>query len=160
MKMLESLKSKNRTLLEMHIGIFFFGLLCQVVGAFFAEDQWYYAKSLWFGVIFALVASMHMYRTLDRALWYGEDASKLVSRGYMFRYGAAIIIFAIIGFTGVMNVLVVFLGYMSLKVTAYLQPITHKLCNKIFNETDPEPEALAEEEVSDAEEISQKDNNV
>ena len=146
MKMLESLKSKNRTLLEMHIGIFFFGLLCQVVGAFFAEDQWYYAKSLWFGVIFALVASMHMYRTLDRALWYGEDASKLVSRGYMFRYGAAIIIFAIIGFTGVMNVLVVFLGYMSLKVTAYLQPITHKLCNKLFHETDPVPQAMPEEE--------------
>jgi len=160
MKMLEVLKSKNRTLLEMHIGILFFGLLCQALGAFFVEDQWFYAKSLWFGILFALVASVHMYKTLDRALWYGEDAQSQVSRGYMFRYAAAIVIFAVIGFTGVMNVLVVFLGYMSLKVTAYLQPITHKLCNKIFNETDPEPEALAEEEVSNAEEIPQKDNNV
>lgn len=160
MMILERLKGKNRTLLEMHIGILFFGLLCQMVGVFIVEDQWYFSKSLWFGIIFALVASMHMYRTLDRALWYGENATKLVSRGYMFRYAAAIIIFAVIGVTGVMNVLVVFLGYMSLKVTAYLQPITHKLCNKIFNETDPEPEALAEEQISNAEDISQNDNNV
>lgn len=160
MKIWTSLKSRNRTLLEMHMGILFFGICCQVVGAFIAEDQWYFAKSLWFGIIFALVASVHMYRTLDRALWYGEEAQKLVARGYMFRYAAAIVIFAVIGVTGVMNVLVVFLGYMSLKVTAYLQPITHKLCNKIFHETDPEPEPLVEEEVSQAESTPQQNNNV
>ena len=157
---LERLKSKNRILLEMQIGILFFGVLCHVVGALIVDDQWYYAKSLWFGIVFALVACMHMYKTLDRALWYGADAQKLVARGYMFRYGAAVIIFAIIGFTGVLDVLVVFLGYMSLKVTAYLQPITHKLCNKIFHETDPEPEPLAEEEVSQADIAPQKDMNV
>lgn len=155
MKIMENLKSKNRTLLEMHIGMFAFGLLCQIVGAFFVEDQWYYAKSLWFGILFAYVASMHMYRTLDRALWYGDAASKLVTRGYVFRYAAALVIFAIIGVTEVLSVLVVFLGYMSLKVTAYLRPITHKLCNKVLRETDPIPEALEEDLVSKAEEVPQ-----
>ena len=51
----------------------------------------------------------------------------------------------IIAVTDVMNPLIVFMGYMSLKVTAYLQPITHKLYNKLFHETDPEPQALPEE---------------
>ena len=37
---------------------------------------------------------------------------------------------------------------MSLKVTAYIQPFTHKLCNMLFHETDPVPEALPEEDVS------------
>lgn len=159
MKIVESLRNRNRTLLEMHIGILFFGLLCQLVGMFLAEDKWYFTKSLWFGILFAVVASVHMYKTLDRALWYGEDAQKLVSRGYIFRYAAAIIIFAVIGVTGVMDILIVFLGYMSLKVTAYLQPFTHKLCNLFFQETDPEPEAMAEEEVSPAEGNLPKDNN-
>ena len=54
--------------------------------------------------------------------------------------------------TNVMNPLVVFLGYMSLKGTAYLQPFTHKLCNKIFHETDPVPEALPEEDGAESEE--------
>lgn len=160
MKILEKLKNQNRTLLEMQIGILFFGLLCQVVGAFFAKDQVFYAKSLWFGILFAIVSCMHMYKNLDKALWYGDDARKLVARGYMFRYAAAIVIFAIIGITGALDVLIVFLGYMSLKVTAYLQPITHKLCNKIFCETDPEPEPMAEEEVSQAESTPQQDINV
>ena len=145
MGIIENLKKRNRTLLEMHIGILFFGVLCQIVGVFFAQDLWYYAKSLWFGIFFAIVASIHMYKTLDRALWYGDDASKLVVRGYMFRYLMVIVILAVIAITEVMNPLIVFLGYMSLKVTAYLQPITHKLCNKIFHETDPIPEALGED---------------
>ena len=145
MGIIENLKKKNRTLLEMHVGILIFGLVCQVVGAFLVKEQWYYAKSLWFGILFAIVASVHMYKTLDRALWYGEDASKLVVRGYLFRYLMVVVILAVIAVTKVMDPLVVFLGYMSLKVTAYLQPITHKLCNKVFNETDPIPEPLEED---------------
>lgn len=158
MKIVEKLRSKNRTLLEMQIGILFFGLVCQIVGIFLAKDVWYFTKSLWFGVLFAFVACMHMYRTLDNALWYGDDASKLVTRGYIFRYVAAIVIFAVIGFTGVLDVLIVFLGYMSLKVTAYLQPITHKFSNKLFHETDPEPEPMAGE-VSQTDESPAKDYN-
>ena len=53
--------------------------------------------------------------------------------------------------TETLNPLVVFLGYMSLKVTALIQPFTHKLCNKIFHETDPEPQPMPEEEVKEAE---------
>lgn len=148
MGIIEHLKKKNRILLEMYTGIIFFGLVCQAVGAFLAEDAWYYAKSLWFGVLFAGVAALHMYRNLNNALWYGDDASKLVMRGYMFRYLMVIVILVIVAVTEVMNPLIVFLGYMSLKVTAYLQPLTHKLWNKIFHETDPVPESLEEEEGS------------
>lgn len=147
MGIVENLKMKNRTLLEMHIGMIFFGVVCQVAGVFFAPDLWDYSKALWFGIFFAYVASVHMYKTLDRALWYGDDASKLVVRGYLFRYLMVIVVLTVVAITGAMNPLIVFLGYMSLKVTAYLQPITHKVCNKIFHETDPIPEAL-EEEVS------------
>ena len=55
-------------------------------------------------------------------------------------------VLVVIAVTGVMEPLVFFLGYMSLKVTAYLQPITHKLCNKLFHEVDPEP--VPEEELA------------
>lgn len=147
-RVIEFLKKKNRILLEMHIGILAFGVLCQIMGAFLAKDQGYYARSLWFGIAFAICASIHMYRNLDRALWYGADASKLVMRGYLFRYAMVLIVMVIICVTEVMNPLVVFLGYMSLKVTAYMQPITHKFCNKLFHETDPIPEPLEEESVS------------
>ncbi|MBP5282899.1 MAG: hypothetical protein J6Z22_10425, partial [Lachnospiraceae bacterium] len=50
------------------------------------------------------------------------------------------------------NPLFIFLGYMTLKFTAYLQPMTHKLCNKVFHETDPVE--LSEEELAALEQES------
>lgn len=148
MKIVENLKKRNRTLLEMHVGMFFFGLVCQTAGVFFVQDQTEFALSLWFGIAFAFAGSIHMCRTLDRALLCGENAQGIVLRGYLFRYfvfGAVLVIAAL---TPALNPLVMFLGYMSLKVTAYLQPLTHKLCNRLFHETDPVPEPLVEEPLS------------
>ncbi len=146
-KIIETLKKVNRTLLEMQVGMLFFGIVCQVAGVFFVKEQGYYAASLWFGIAFAFAASIHMYKNLDRALYYGADAPKLVTRGYVFRYVVFAVALVLVALTEVMNPIVFFLGYMSLKVTAYLQPITHKLCNKLFHETDPVPEPLPEEPV-------------
>lgn len=153
MKIVEKLKQRNRTLLEMQIGIVFFGLVCQIAGVLFAGNQAAYAVSLWFGVAFAFAASVHMYRTLEKALWLGKDAPAVVTRGYIFRYAMVAVVAITLCMTEVMNPLVFFLGYMSLKVTAYIQPITHKLCNKLFHETDPIPEPLQEELISQGEEV-------
>ena len=147
MTIIDRLKSKNRTLLEMYAGIVFWGIVCQAVGIFFVSNQGLYARSLWFGILFALVNTIHMYRSLDRALDFDEKtASKMIYRSYLFRYVSVALVLLMVMITEVMNPLVVFLGYMGLKVTAYLQPITHKLCNKLFHETDPVPQAMPEEE--------------
>lgn len=138
----------------MHTGMLAYGMVCQAVGIFFARDQMRYASSLWFGVMFAVTASVHMARTLDRALADSASASKIITRGYVFRYLAIIVILAVISVTDVMDTLIVFLGYMSLKITAYLQPFTHKLYNKLFHETDPVPRALPDEEEREPEEAS------
>lgn len=131
----------------MHIGIVFWEICCQIGGALFAENQGCYAGSLWFGAAFAFAACIHMYRTLERAMASGTDAPRLVTRGYLFRYGMIAFVLILVSLTEILNPLIVFLGYMSLKVTAYIQPFTHKLCNMLFHETDPVPEAMPEEDV-------------
>lgn len=146
MQIIETLKKKNRTLLEMFAGILFWGFVCELAGMIFVHDRIYYTVSLWFGILLALISTVHMYRSLDRALDYGEaDAGKLIFRAYIIRYVLFAAILCITMVTEIMNPLVVFLAYMGLKVTALLQPITHKLCNKVFHETDPIPEPLPEE---------------
>lgn len=145
-RMIEILKKRNRTLLEMHMGMLFFGICCQIAGMPLVEKKADYTLGLWFGIAFAFAASIHMYRTIERAVVSGADASKVAMKGYLFRYGMIALVLIVISVTRVMNPLAVFLGYMSLKVTAYMQPLTHKLCNKLFRETDPVPEALPEEE--------------
>lgn len=138
----------------MHTGMLLYGIVCQLVGAFFAEEQFRYASSLWFGVLFAVISSIHMARTLDKALPSGEAAAKIITRGYVFRYLVVIMVLAVVSVTNVMNTLIVFLGYMSLKITAYLQPFTHKFYNMLFHETDPVPTALPDEETREPEEAS------
>lgn len=143
--MIKLLKKTDRTLLEMYTGMLLFGIVCQISGIFLVKDRLRYTASLWFGVLFAAVACVHMAKTLDRALPDSDRARGIIARGYAFRYIMVIVIFLIISVTEVLDTLIVFLGYMSLKVTAYLQPFTHKFYNWLFHETDPVPEALPEE---------------
>ena len=146
-RILEIVKKKNRTLLEMYVGMVFIGIVCQIAGALIVKEQLRFAASLWFGILMAAVSAYHLYRTLDRGLDYDEKtATKVIFRGYLIRYTAVALILALIMVTGILNPIIVFMAYMSLKVTALIQPITHKLCNKLFHETDPIPQALPEEE--------------
>lgn len=146
MKIIEAIKRTDRTLLEMHIGQLFFGLVCQLFGLFFVHRQGSYAAGLWFGIACSMVAAVHMARTLDRALLMGDAAAKVITRGYIFRYLMFIVFLIVVSVTGIMHPLTVFLGYMSLKVTAYIQPFTHKFLNRLLHETDPVPEPMAAQE--------------
>ena len=85
--MINTLKKINRTVLEMDLGILLLGVSAQIIGAFIAKDEAMYAKSLWFGVLLALVSTYHMYRSLDRALDQPEKtATKMIIRAYVLRY--------------------------------------------------------------------------
>lgn len=137
---MKHLKKINRTLLEMWTGIILLGIVLWLAGTIFFGGRLFYAKSLWFGIILAIVSTIHMYRTLDRGLELdGKRAQKAIFNGYLIRYVFIVIIFGIIMITEVMNPLVVFMAYMTLKVTALMQPITHKFYNRLFHEEDPVP---------------------
>lgn len=145
--MIEKVKQINRALVELWIGILFTGLVFQLVGMWFAVDKLLYTVALWIGIVLALITVIHMYRTLDRALDLGAGAQKTVTVANMIRYAVVVIVFLIVLMTKVLNPLITFWGIMSLKVAAYLQPFTHKLCNKVFHEVDPIPKPLPEEEI-------------
>lgn len=144
--MINRLREMNRALLELDLGILFCGAVCQLVGMWFAGHRGMYGAALWLGILLALLGTWHMYRTLDRALDLGDGAAKVMVTAGLLRYGVLCIILGIIMLTDVLNPLIVFLGYMMMKVAAYIQPFTHKLCNMFFHETDPVPEPMPDEE--------------
>lgn len=146
--MINRLREMNRALLELDLGILFCGIVCQLAGMWFAASTGLYAAALWLGILLALLGTWHMYRTLDRALDRGDGAAKAVVAGGLLRYAVLCIILGVIMLTDVINPLIVFLGYMMMKVAAYIQPFTHKLCNMFFHETDPVPESMPEEEAA------------
>lgn len=128
--MKEKIKA-NQTLAELVIGILCFGAVCQIVGIFFTHDQLAYAVSLWIGIIAAAGMAVHMNHTIRKALAYDEGTAEKVTRtSYFLRYGCVMVLLGVVAVTGVMNLIVTFLGIMGLKIGAYLQPFTHKLLQR------------------------------
>jgi len=125
----------NRTLLELLAGILFWGVVCQAVGVWMVKDKPGYSIGLWIGVLLALLAGTHMWWALDRFLGYAGDAAvKMITKNNITRYVAIVVVMALVMVSGCANPLSAFLGLMGLKVAAYLQPFTHKICAKFYHE--------------------------
>ena len=144
--MLEKVKALNRALLELVLGILFLGAIIQIVGVFVAEEALKFSIAMWLGVAAAVASAVHMYISLDRALSMGAGAYGVATKASMLRYFGWAILLGIVMVTKLLNPIHTFIGLLTLKVAAYLQPFTHKFCNFIFQETDPVPQAMPEEE--------------
>ncbi len=143
--MTELLKKFNRTLLELWSGMIVLTIVCEIFVLVFSKNAAIHSLSLWTGLVMAILSSWHMYCSLDRALDFPEGAAKKkITFAYVIRYTVVVIVFAVICITKFLNPLLAFLGYMTLKAGALLQPQTHKIYNRIFHETDPVP--MTEEE--------------
>ena len=126
----------NETLLEMWIGCFLFGVVCQVSIVWFLKDKAGYSIGLWLGILAAALTVLHLSISLDRALDLGEGGAKkhMVIQN-LVRYFVLIFFLALLMITDFANPLAAFLGLMGVKAGAYLQPFIHIVIGKIRNKT-------------------------
>ncbi len=122
----------NETLKELLAGIGAAGVLFQAAGVWLVKDRLSYSLGLWIGILLAGFLAWHMWRSIDTALDLGEaGAQKLVRRHSAVRYGLIVFVLAVLMLSRAANPLSAFLGIMTLKVAAYLQPFTHKVILKL-----------------------------
>lgn len=146
MPMTERLKKMDRAILELISGILVFTVFCQLAGLFLPFDGRLFALGLWSGGLMACILAIHMWKALNKAFLCDEKtAVKIMSGGYLIRYVLTAAYLVFLFYTGVGYVLAGFLGVMSLKAGAYLQPLIHKYYNWLFHETDPIPQPLEEQ---------------
>ena len=125
----------DRTLLELSVGSMLWGILCQLTIMWFVKDKAGYSLGLWLGVLLAVAAGIHMWWSLDRSLDFMQDtAVKMVTKHNMIRYLVIVVVMGLIMISDFANPLSAFLGLMGLKVSAYIQPFTHKICEKFYKE--------------------------
>lgn len=124
----------NRTLFELETGIIIFGIVCQLVILPFGE-RIQYSAGLWIGILTALIAAWHMWRSLDRGLELSEKgAVSYLSRQNILRYVIIVLILIVTASAKIGNPLTAFLGIMGLKVSAYMQPLTKKISKLLYGE--------------------------
>lgn len=127
----KKLLTTDETLQEMLLSMPFWGLFCQVTIVWFAEDKTSYSLGLWIGVLMAACMAVHMDWSLQRAFDFDSAiAQKMIVKQNLIRYGCVVAACALVMLSGFLNPLSAFLGLMGLKVSAYLQPFTHKLIRR------------------------------
>lgn len=122
----------NETVEELLIGILFSGAVFQASFVWLAKDKVSYSIGLWIGVLTAAFLAWHIWKSLDAALVQEEGtAQKLMRTKALLRYGLVIGVLGVLMCTRAANPLAAFLGIMTLKAGAYLQPLTHKIKLKL-----------------------------
>ena len=120
-------KKANETLKELIIGILFYGIIVEIIGWIPVRDKIYFSIGLWFGLILAILAAIHMWRGLNVGLDLGDGAGKYVLSQNMIRYGVIVVAFGALCIMDFGSPIAAFAGIMGLKAGAYLQPFTHKI---------------------------------
>jgi len=128
------MQETKQTMYELIAGI----ALCFLVfllGNIFVSNWIAYTLGLLIGCIIAGIMSVHMQHSLEQAMLYDEEtAAKKVQKGTMLRF-----VFMIAGLVAALllpqwiSIIGVALGVLSLKFSAYLQPLTHKVLKKFIN---------------------------
>ena len=130
------MKKKNTTLIELWVGIGFFSLLSIIVGIWFVENKLAYVLGLAVGALVACYLAWHMARSIEKMLdkaELGGDVGAGMRASSLVRYGVVVLVLIITSLVSDwVNPLSAFLGIISLKVAAYLQPFTHKIVFKVF----------------------------
>lgn len=127
--MKKKLAALPSVLKELLLGILICGGIMQAAFIWFASDKLLFTSGLWLGVLGAALMAVHMYQTLDEGL-YMADAEKYIRRGYAKRYSMIIVCTMAIAYLGIGNLLAFFLGLLTLKFSAYMQPMMHKVLTK------------------------------
>lgn len=121
----------NTVLKDMIVFMILYGIAAQIICLFIPGDHLRMSVGLWIGVGGGIGMAIHMKRSLDEALILGEEgAKKYMQRSYMVRYLTVVVVFFAASYFKIANVLTLVAGIMGLKLSAYLQPIMHKLLQK------------------------------
>ena len=128
------MQETKQTLYELLAGVIFCFILF-LAGNIFVSNRTAYTLGLLIGCIIAGVMSMHMYHALEQAMLYDEEtAAKKVQKGTMLRFLLMIAgLAAALVFPKWISIISVALGVLSLKFSAYLQPLTHKVIQNFIN---------------------------
>ena len=146
----------NRTFSEMTLGELVFGVISElvlmIIGIWYEplhNRALYYSLGLLAGIFIAVFYGYHMYRSIERALDFDEDtARKLATKDNLIRYGALVLVMAGLMLVDVVSPLTAFLGIMSIKAGAYMQPLMYKI-TVIFIGEEPVSESIAEPDDND-----------
>ncbi len=130
------LKRINPALPQLIVGILLYGIVIQITGMWFVNDKQAYTLGLWIGIALAIGMAINMAIVILDAVDAAATTGSTVRTGFwsVLRYVVVVGVFVAAWYFELANPLIMFLGLMGLKVSAYLQPMFHKIISRRRNE--------------------------
>lgn len=109
-------------------------IILAVTGAFFKESMLPWGIGFLEGVLIAAAIMIHMAVSVEDSVAMLEDeALKHTRINYIIRMVVVVIVFLLIIFLKLGDIVAALFGLMALKVSAYIQPFTHKIYEKFIS---------------------------
>ena len=119
------LKRLNDALPELVLGIIVYGIVVELAGVWFVTDKLRYTTGLGMAVNMAIVLRDAV------EIYGGEHAQAKIIAKSILRYVIVVIVFFVMMKFNLGNLFTAFIGVLGLKISAYLQPFTHKFVLKL-----------------------------
>lgn len=121
----------NRTLLELLIGILIYLIIGSILILIFISDKGSSLIGFTIGAAVSAGMVIHMSFEIEKSLYMGEEgALKHTRKTTCLRMVFVTAILFAVAWFGIGDVISSLVGVMALKVSAYIQPFTHKVLNK------------------------------
>ena len=129
--MIEKLKELHSVVRDLIIIDLIYLVVGELIIIVFIPDKLFYAGGFLAGVLFAIFAAVHMSITLNDSMYLSSNgAVKKSITSYVIRLVVTAVMLGVLFYSGIGDVFSAFLGMLALKVSAYLQPFTHKYFTK------------------------------
>lgn len=116
---------------ELVIGDIFFYLVGQIIILIFAKNKMFVSLGFLMGVLISVFMTINMAITIEQAMCFkSRGAYKHVSKTSAIRMIVSFVVLVLIAFLKIGDVVGLIFGVMALKVSAYIQPFTHKVLAK------------------------------
>ena len=138
------LRRINDALPELVLGIVIYGILVELAGVWFVADKLRYSTGLLIGISLAIGMAVNIAIVIrDAVEIYGEDGAKnRVIIKSVLRYLIVVVTFFVMMKFNLGNLFTAFIGVLGLKVSAYLQPFTHKVILRLQGRGDVSSDSI------------------
>lgn len=124
----------NTTLRELIAGAIVYCIIWEIPLLILTERKLYHSLGLLVGLVACIFIAIHMAESIDVAVGLNEKGARAyIQKKASIRYLIVCAAVVITEVSGLGNPLTFFAGIMGLKIGAYLQPLTHKVFEKISN---------------------------
>jgi hypothetical protein len=127
---------KIRELNEALPGMLLIDLIYLIIGEaiiwIFFSDPLKYAIGFFAGILYSVFSAFHLSLRIRKVVYGHANSSTTLLIGYFVRLLVIFALFAVLYWCNIGDLIAAVIGMLSMKVSAYLQPLTHRVVSKII----------------------------